>query len=52
MWRVYLMEFIIVFVVSLLWVRGIDKMITENPDYKGEDFLNEEDNEKENNNNK
>jgi len=35
------MEFIIVFVVSLLWVIGIDKMITENPDYKGDDFLNE-----------
>jgi len=46
MWRVYLMEFIIVFVVSLLWVRGIDKMKKEDPDYKGDDFLKLEDEEK------
>jgi len=46
MWRVYLMEFIIVFVVSLLWVRGIDKMKKEDPNYKGDDFLKLEDEEK------
>jgi len=40
------MEFIIVFVVSLLWVRGIDKMKKEDPDYKGDDFLKLEDEEK------
>ena len=25
--------------VSILWVRGIDKMKSEYPNYKGEDFL-------------
>jgi hypothetical protein len=27
-------------IVSILWVRGIDYMHTNHPDYKGEDFLN------------
>lgn len=40
MWKVYLLEFIIVVIVSALWVRGIDKMMEDHPDYKGEDFLN------------
>jgi hypothetical protein len=42
MWKVYLLEFIITLVISILWVRGIDKMANEHPDYKGDDFLNEE----------
>jgi hypothetical protein len=42
MWKVYLLEFIITLVISILWVWGIDKMANEHPDYKGDDFLNEE----------
>jgi hypothetical protein len=41
MWRVFLMEFIVLLIISILWVRGISKMKEEHPDYKGEDFLNE-----------
>jgi hypothetical protein len=40
MWKIYLLEFIITLSISILWVRGIDKMSKEHPDYKGEDFLN------------
>ena len=43
MWRVYLLMFVVVLVVSILWVRGIDYMDKNHPDYKGEDFFNEED---------
>ena len=33
----------IAFIVAVgLWVEGIDYMNTHHPDYKGEDFLNEE----------
>lgn len=39
MWKVYLVEFIVVLLVSIVWVRSIDKMMSEHPDYKGEDFL-------------
>ena len=27
-------------IISFFWVRGIDYMKTNHPDYKGEDFLN------------
>jgi len=30
--------------ISYLWVRGIDNMKKKYPDYKGEDFLNWDDN--------
>jgi len=40
MWKVYLIEFIVVVIVSVIWVRGIDKMMQDHSDYKGEDFLN------------
>jgi len=46
MWKVYLFEAIITIVISILWVRGIDKMTTNHSDYKGEDFLNDNINEK------
>jgi len=52
MWKVYLVMFIVTALISWLWMRGIDKMKNEHPDYKGEDFLNFENDEKENNNNK
>ena len=34
--------FFIIFValIAWVWVSGIDKMKTKNPDYEGEDFLN------------
>ena len=48
MWKIYLVMFVITAIISYLWVRGIDKMEQEHPDYKGDDFLNFEDNEKEN----
>jgi hypothetical protein len=33
--------FMVIFVltISILWVRGIDNMKNNHPDYKGEDFL-------------
>lgn len=40
--------FVITAIISYLWVRGIDNMKEEHFDYKGDDFLNFEDNEKEN----
>lgn len=49
MWKVYLTMFVISAIISYLWVRGIDKMKDEHPDYKGDDFLNFKDDEKENN---
>jgi hypothetical protein len=44
MWKVYLLEFIIVVIVSIVWVRGISNMEEEHPDYKGDDFLDWDDN--------
>lgn len=35
---------IIVSVISYFWVSGIDYMQKNHPDYKGEDFLNWDDN--------
>jgi hypothetical protein len=45
------MEYIVVFtfiivvtgIISVLWVNGIDDMKKNHPDYKGEDFLNWDD---------
>jgi hypothetical protein len=34
--------------VVILWVSGIDYMKNNHPDYKGEDFFNEEDDEENN----
>jgi len=36
------LELFIVMVVAAIWVRAIDETHTKHPDYKGEDFLNEE----------
>jgi len=35
---------IIVIPIAILWVRGIDNMKKNHPDYKGNDFLNWDDN--------
>jgi hypothetical protein len=32
--------FVVVAIISYLWVRGIDYMKENHPDYKGDDFLN------------
>ena len=40
MWKVFLLMFVVVAIISYLWVRGIDYMKENHPDYKGEDFLN------------
>jgi hypothetical protein len=46
---VFLIMFLVVAVISWLWVTGIDNMKKNHPDYKGEDFLDwEEDDEYEN----
>lgn len=33
-------SFLLAAIVSIFWVRGIDYMKENHPDYKGEDFLN------------
>jgi len=48
MWKVYLTMFVITGIISYLWVKGIDNMKKNYPDYKGDDFLKLNDNEKEN----
>lgn len=40
MWKVFLLMFLVVGFISYLWVRGIDYMKENHPDYKGEDWLN------------
>jgi len=40
MWIVFLVMFIVVAIISYLWVQGIDNMHKNHPDYKGDDFLN------------
>lgn len=40
MWKVYLLMFFVVLVVSILWVNGITNMQKNHPDYKGDDWLN------------
>ena len=42
MLKVYLIIFIFSFIISYLWVRGIDKMKEEHPDYNGKDLFQEE----------
>ncbi len=36
--------FIISFIITIFWVRGIDNMKNKHPNYKGEDFLDWDDN--------
>jgi len=50
MWKVYLLMYTIVAIISYLWVRGIDNMNRNYPDYKGEDFLNWDEDENDKNN--
>lgn len=39
---IILLGIIVVAYISFLWVQGIDTMNTIYPDYKGEDFLDED----------
>ena len=39
MWIVYVVMFLVVTVVSLLWVSGIDYMQKNHPDYKGDELF-------------
>jgi len=45
MWIIYLTMFVISGIISYLWAIGIDKMKDKHPDYKGDDFLNFEEDE-------
>ena len=36
-------SFVLAIMVATFWVRGIDYMKTNHPDYKGEDLFDEED---------
>ena len=40
MWKVYGIMFLVLVVIVFFWVRGIDNMMKNHPDYKGEDWLN------------
>jgi hypothetical protein len=46
MWKVYLLMVAVVAIISYLWVRGIDYMKENHPDYKGDDFLDLDDEDK------
>jgi hypothetical protein len=46
MWKVYLLMFIVVVVVCILWANAIINMQKKHPDYKGEDWLNWDENDK------
>jgi hypothetical protein len=39
MWKVYLLMFVVVAVVSFLMVNGITNMHENHPDYKGDDLF-------------
>jgi hypothetical protein len=41
MWIVYVLMFFVVAIISYLWVRGIDYMNENHPDYKGDDLFGE-----------
>ena len=37
---VFIVMFVFVAIISYAWVKGIDNMKENHPDYKGEEFLN------------
>ena len=47
MWKVYGIMFFVLLGIVALWVKGIDNMHENHPDYKGEDWLNWGDDDKE-----
>lgn len=46
MWKAYLLMVAVVAIISYFWVQGIDYMKENHPDYKGEDFLDLDDEDK------
>jgi hypothetical protein len=38
-----IISFVLAIIISMLWVKGIDNMKTNHPEYKGEDLFDEED---------
>jgi len=46
MWKIYLLMVAVVAIISYFWVQGIDYMKENHPDYKGEDFLDWDDEDK------
>jgi len=46
MWKIYLLMVAVVAIISYFWVQGIDYMKENHPDYKGEDFLDLDDEDK------
>lgn len=47
---IYAIVFIVALLVAGLWVRGIDYMHENHPDYKGEDLFDEDEQTKQNKN--
>jgi hypothetical protein len=45
MWEIYLLGFLLLIIVTILWVRGINNMHKKYPKYKGEDFFNKDEEE-------
>ena len=41
MWKVYLLMVTVVAIISYFWVRGIDYMKENHPNYKGDDLFGE-----------
>lgn len=41
MWIIYILMFVVIAIISYLWVRGIDYMKENHPDYKGDDLFGE-----------
>ena len=49
MWKVYGIMFLVLVVIVFFWVRGIDNMMKNHPDYKGDDLFGEfDENDKDN----
>ena len=46
MWKAYLLMVAVVAIISYFWVQGIDYMKENHPDYKGDDFLDLDDEDK------
>ena len=41
MWLVYVFEFAVIVIISIIWANGIFKTNENYPDYKGEDLFDE-----------
>jgi len=41
MWKIYILTFVVILFVVYRWVKGIDYMTQNHPDYKGDDLFGE-----------